>query len=884
MASGRPPGGQTGGAPTARIGIDLSAMRAAVGVARESGRATAREISQAFKTIQGEQRVALEQARQTTVALRAQQTQISAVTRAESSVRISAARAEAQAQQQATRVAAATAIEEQRRITATHRAEVRAREAATRAARPAAGLGVPLGGSALGALGRGAGTVAGAFGIGLGVVGAVQAGRAAIEAEAVATAYARQNVAAVALAGSQEKLNDLLAVYDKATGGAINRATAMAQVTRLQAVGFADSTQELERFVTASRGASLAMGSTTDYILSQMQLAIANQSTMRLDQIGVGVSEFNERMGELKVSMRGASEEMIYQEALLSLMEQKFGALAASAAAQATGVERLARAWADFRLEAGQVAQGPAGRLGEALAQDLDILTEAIERNRKARAEAATGIVPGGVTMQTNRAGIESMLAGLRAQRERVLTDRESGDRTVAATTADLAELDSKIRAASISLAGLASSAALAKGNVPGAPPWLASVNAAQGGAASRFSSEQLAAQETAMVDRYNALNQITRDANRSILDSERQGAAQRASTIANYNKQAAREAEDFGRQRLNAERKHNLALLDVAQDSARQRAKWEADLERTLQEQRADRDERVAAARADSAARLTDIEEKYNREREKRQRAFAESIRQAAANLDAVQVRELQRQRREENKEAKEAHQEQVADEAESLQERIDEANQAYAEQEQQQRDSLQRRIDEQRENDALRIEEMKAAFEEQKAQEDIERGIRLGRQAEDHAAQLGEMARQQGERIQQIRLQEAEARQQVNEEHQARLADAGLQTDAWLRQQELLVDAAVASHRRFWEDLTRPQLNAMGTPAGFPSLTNPYQYVPPVPIVPSAGTSGGSSRNVSIGDVTVNVMGSTGMGPRDLHDVVYGAVADILEDHVNG
>lgn len=163
-----------------------------------------------------------------------------------------------------------------------------------------------------------------AIGVGL---GARQFVHFALDADRVATAYRRQSVAAESLAGSQGKLNDLLATYERVTGGAVDRATALADVTRLIAVGFADSTQELERFVTIARGASLAMGTSQEFILGQLQLALANQSTMRLDQIGVGVEEFQQRMEELRNTNRGMSSELLFQTTLLDVMESKFGVL-----------------------------------------------------------------------------------------------------------------------------------------------------------------------------------------------------------------------------------------------------------------------------------------------------------------------------------------------------------------------------------------------------------------------------------------------------------------------------------------------------------------------------------------------------------------------------
>jgi hypothetical protein len=513
------------------------------------------------------------------------------------------------------------------------------------------------------------------------------------------------------------------------------------------------------------------------------------------------------------------TREAAFEEAVLGLLTEKFGALAKSAEGAATGIEKAGAAAKDAKLEIGQLASAPVNLGGTLLAAWIMAQTESLRGMERAAQDLyaalqrAAGVsVPTGMTQRF----IESSDARDAARRDR----------------------------------------------------------GGRGTTAPRFNDAQV----DIMVERQAALTRIARDADRAIVDSAAQFARQRSNTIANFEKSIAREQEDFGRQRLNAERKLQMSILDVAQDSARQRVRWEADLARTLEEQRIERDERIGEARTDSAERLAEMEVREARDREKRQREFAKNIREAAANLDAVQVRELQRTRREENQEAKESHAEKIADEAKSLQKRIDDANKSYAKQETQQRSALDRRIQQQAEDDRLRIQEMKDAFEAQTAQEDIERGIKLARQAEDHAAQLVEMDRAQGERIQQIKDQEAEAREQVNEEHQTRLAEVGIQTDAWIRKQELLVNAAIASHQRFWEELTRPQIGPNGQPAGFPSLENPFQFVPPVP---STSANNVSNSRTLTGDVNINIYATASQSPVDIASAVDERLATFFEGY---
>lgn len=210
---------------------------------------------------------------------------------------------------------------------------------------------------------------AGAFGISLGAAGVAQMARFVVESTKTATAFERQSVAALNLAGSQGKLNDLLRVYGTATGGAIGKAQALADVTRLQAIGFADTAAELDRFARAARGISIAMGVNQDFVISQLTLAIANQSFMRLDQIGLDAEQAKIAIDRLKASNTGLTDSMIYQQVIMEQAETKFGALADSAEGAATGVELLARAWTDLGLAMGMGSKGPVDAVAGGLAQ-----------------------------------------------------------------------------------------------------------------------------------------------------------------------------------------------------------------------------------------------------------------------------------------------------------------------------------------------------------------------------------------------------------------------------------------------------------------------------------------------------------------------------------
>lgn len=817
MANARPPGGNT---PTARIGIDLSSMQAAAGVARAAGQATAREINAMFQAVRTSQQLALQQARQASSTINAQNAQITAAARAESQVRIQQARAESIAQQQAARAAAQVTIQEERRKTAALNAEIRARArqasfgqgASQFAGAALGGIGGPVGG-VLGGLAGGTPAIAAGLAVSAGA-------RAAVDASQVAVAYNRQRVAALSLARSQARLNEMLEAYGRASGGAVDKATALSNVTRLQAVGFGDNAAEVERFTTAVRGSSIAMGRLQDEISQEVQLAISNQSFRRLDQIGLGITEVNNRIDELRAANAGMTREAAFEEAVLGLLIEKFGELAKSAEGAATGTELAGKAAKDARLEIGQLVSTPVNLGGTLLAAWIMAQTESLRGMERAAQDLYAALQRlAGVSVPT---GMQQRF--------------------------------------------IESSVARDRGRHPGR----------SSSTGPTFNDDQVAA----LRRRDEGFADIERESTKARLDETRSYNRQAAQTVANYNKQVLREAQDFGRQRANAERKLQMSILDVAQDSARQRVKWEADMVRAIAEARAETDERIAELRADSAERVAEIEEDFAKDQEKRTRDHGKRLRDAAANLDAVAVREEQRRYREENQEAKEAHEEQVSDARESLQEAIDDQNKAFDKQEQQQRESLQRRIDEQKENDRLRIEEMKAAFEEQKIQDDIERGIRLERQAQDHNDQLVELERQHGERIQQIKDQAQAERDQWTEESNKFLEDVKIHNQAWLDEQKAINDGVIKLH----EELLAAERRALQTPGHpsladpYVDRTNPFaSHTAPT----TSASSFNNSRSTSFtGDINVSIIGGTNMSAGELRPLMYEVLYDVLDD----
>lgn len=653
------------------------------------------------------------------------------------------------------------------------------------------------------------GQALGALGVGIGVR---EFARFAVEADRVATAYRRQSVAARELAGSQTQLNRLLEVYDRATGGVLGKAEALSDVTRLLSVGFADSAQELDNFARAVRGISVATGRPQDFVVTQLQLELLNQTGFRLDQIGLGMEEVRQRADALAAANSNLSREQAYQTAVLEVANDKFGNLTRSAEAQATGMERLRKAWDDLQLSLGQGESGPLNRLFETWANDINRARQELE-------------IFAGWMDQVERAGRQFRF--------------DIGISPLSPDTEDAIERARRRGPAP-------HSRFLGR---PAAPP--------------RFRDDQTAA----IRDWAQSVAQIERQAANDRLDATNQYEQQRSDAIRSYEQTIAREAQSFAVQRARAEEDHARALSDIranaaqrevlqAQELARTIARAQADsadrladlaedLERNLGQRRADSAERVAEweedrqgeieqRRKDSAARLLEIEADFSRERARALRDNQLREQQAAARLDARalffeqqrfrlesaeridarnratedertslqkaidQINQAHQERLEDEKkaldksisQAKEAYNRQVADEKEALDKRIAQANEAY---------NLQ--LEAARTADDQRIEDMEADFLLRKTREDADRAVRLGQLAADHNAQLIEMDRAHGERLKQIERHAGEERAQIDEQFKQTLVDLGIQVDGVIEEQKRATDSAITEFDRWFK-----------------------------------------------------------------------------------
>lgn len=190
------------------------------------------------------------------------------------------------------------------------------------------------------------------------VAGAQMLARQVMELDQMGAAYRRTQQGAEMMVGSQERLNMLLGEYSKMTGGAVTKMEAMQSIMEMTALGFADTTEEFNRFMRAVQGSAGATGRSAGYIQQQLMLTISNQSTMRLDQLGLSIEEVTARIEELKASTPGLTEKQAFQEAVLGRLNEKYGAMVDVAAANVTELQKLTVAYQNAIAEFAKRVQG----------------------------------------------------------------------------------------------------------------------------------------------------------------------------------------------------------------------------------------------------------------------------------------------------------------------------------------------------------------------------------------------------------------------------------------------------------------------------------------------------------------------------------------------
>lgn len=625
-----------------------------------------------------------------------------------------------------------------------------------------------LGGGGGGLVGGFASGLLGGLGVGVGGYAAARLAESALEASKTSVAYERQRVAAENLSGSQAQLNALLEAYQRASGGAIDKATTLGNVTRLLATGYAESVPEVERFVKATRGASIALGRPQDYIVQETQLAISNTSVKRLDQIGLGIVEVQQRIEKLRASNRGWSREQAFQEAVLGLLEEKYGKLTDTLEGQKTGVEKLTAAWNDWVLAAGKDISGPLNKTADALARMFGYFANVSEASRQLREG-------------TFRPGTKGMTiaqeVGLRATQNAAKTQRRYARQSDRLGISWLygqmtGQSQSAIRAQRLLNYPFALTPSF---EIPQSYDFPS--QSAPTGPLAKYDDEQ----KKVLRASHAASLELERNYNRSRLEEIRKYETQRASVVRDYSKQIVREEEDFARQRARSLRDYERSIVDMMRDAQDKEKEMREDLDNQIADYQEDLADKLAEIREDSEDRVTEIQEKYDEEREKSEKEHRERLLSAAGRLDAIAIFEEKRRWALENQEREKSHKEALDDEKDSLDERVEDAEKANSKQIQRAREAYEEALEDQRKANEKRLEEMNADRERQLADENEDRAIRKARAAEDHAEQLGELDQEHQETLTRLRTEAEENRQALVTALEADLAEIDLYIEGY-------------------------------------------------------------------------------------------------------
>jgi hypothetical protein len=641
----------------------------------------------------------------------------------------------------------------------------------------------------LGGLGKVVGAVGGIFGVQMGLGMVKQIGDAVIASAELATQYRRQMVAAESLAGSQAKLNSLLSTYHKVTKDSVDNAQALADVTKLQATGFADTAMELETFMTAVRGISVAMGANQDYVVSQLQLTIANQSEMRLDQLGLGVAEVKQRMKELRVENKGLTKEMAWQQAVLETATKKFGALADSTEAQATGLEKLRKAWKDLRLEQGQDAESPVNQVAGGIAGFLNT-----QRMNAKVIEQEDPLVKLGEWFSKIAANMPKSAKGaefdeaneIAADAVAPFFQRISDWIEARQSPKTEEEFNKRYGLGRFSPTGSFDQAMLGSARASG----ITSV-------ADPLVNNQ--EQKDIISNHYRAIQDIERSASSARIAATRDFENQRTQIIKRFGLTLVREAEDFALASSRASTDFNRSVSDMRRDAARRESDAREELERGLGEMRANHDERVA-----------EITSRHHKDMEDAEADHKERLLGAAARLDAAGVVQEQRRFAREKKKREDNHKDQIKKAKDSLDK-----------QEKQRREALERQLEIARRSDERRLEDMQRDFEYRRQIEQEDREIRLNRMKEDHQLQLDELAKNHEAKQEQINQQEADEKIAREEKFKQELIQAGVAHEKWLNEQDEWERKSLNSFTDWWDDINdvmneREENRGSGSPDG--------------------------------------------------------------------
>lgn len=652
--------------------------------------------------------------------------------------------------------------------------------------------------------------LAGAFGLSFGVAGVVQLGRMTVAlANNQAQAERTRMQYDVLAQGVGEAGDEMLASMRTASRGMISDNELIIAANRAMLLEVAKTSDEMGEMLNASRVLGQAMGQDVGKSFNDLVIGLGRLSPLILDNLGIAnegeqmFENYARSIGRTADSLTKAEKQQLLLNKVMDAAAPLLAAEAERADNGADKTDRLATSWKNYTDQLGEFINKYGG---------VPVLTDATS----SALEAQTGILA---------------------------TLVDWWNKYAAAVGGAGVAMEQRLREQGFNMGGTD-----LRDTTGGVPKWMTGVSPK---ASVPLLSDVSQEKRQIQLDWSEGIADLNARTNEQILEQGENYNRQRANAESDYQKGVSRDAEDFARNRLYAERKHNLAILDVYSDSARQRTKWEEGLARSIAKAQQDSAERMADAREDTNKRLAELDKDYRRDQEKAARDHTRNLREAAGRLDAKAIAEAQANYRDQQQDAKEAHDDQRTKLQEQLEERLSEESENLAKSIAQQREAHALQLTEQAENDRLRIDNMKAAFEAQKAQEDVERGVRLTRQATDHAANMVEMERQHAADIAQIERHKVAERAQLDAEAIAELSRLEGANAAIVAVQKAREDALLASWDRVWAHMKNSLVLGPNSPVLGPSNRLP------IPSMSNGLQSGGSigPSGVRVGQVAINI-----------------------------
>lgn len=276
----------------------------------------------------------------------------------------------------------------------------------------------PIGGGSAGSPTGGLGSLGNAVLGGVAGYFTVQGARQIIaQAEAFAeysTQVRRTEASFKILSGSAGEAEARINAIKAASNGTVTSLQAMQIANQASNLHLADTAKGMGDITRAAKEITLVSPSIHDMndALAQLSLFAANApSFARADQLGLSAGEVKARMKELQDANAGLDDSQAKLQASMELLNQKFGSLLNTQAAQASGVERLKVAWDDLwaSIAKGSTIDNVFGKV----ADSLDVMTGKFD----------------GVKQQLNE-GIPAALKNLDEQANRGLFARDTSQQT----------------------------------------------------------------------------------------------------------------------------------------------------------------------------------------------------------------------------------------------------------------------------------------------------------------------------------------------------------------------------------------------------------------------------------------------------------------------